>query len=67
MSLPRLHGWKLWAWATGAAAWTAYYLFFARLKSGMSVGGVNDGVMILFNWLFPIALLYLILTVGKRN
>ena len=66
MKLPRLRGWKLWAWAAGAAAWTAFYLFFARLMSGMSVGD-GDSALLLFNWLFPIALLYLILTVGKRR
>jgi hypothetical protein len=62
-----LKGWKLWTWVTASVAWSAFYLFFALLMAEMSVGGVNDGLMILFNWLFPPALLYLLLTVGKRR
>ena len=67
MRFPKLGGWKLWTWSIGSVAWSIFYLFFARLMTGMSIGGANDGLMILFNWLFPVALLYLVLTIGKRR
>ena len=67
MKFPVLRGWKMWAWSIGSAAWSIFYLFFARLMAGVSVGGANEGLMFIFNWLFPVGLLYLVLTIGKRR
>jgi hypothetical protein len=67
MKLPRPTGWKLWAWISASAAWTVFYLFFARPGPGLADGTFNGGVTVMFNWLFPVALIYLALTIGRRR
>lgn len=67
MRIPRLKGWKLWTWSVGAAGWSVFYLFFERGMLAKSANDMADGPLILFNLLFPIALLYLMLTIGRRR
>jgi hypothetical protein len=63
MKLPLPAGWKLGAWLLASFVWTGYYLVFSLPQEAPSPGLLSQ----LFNWLFPIGLLYLLMTVGQRR
>jgi hypothetical protein len=63
----RLHGWKWRAWAAASVAWSGYYFHMARDLGHFPPQAAGNALQFLFNWLFPVALLYLMLTVGGRK